>query len=73
MGTSEGFSVFMLEEAIEQTMMDGLQIYYNFLRPHMALDGKTPAQKAKLVSDMEKVNWASLIKKATKTIPRKSQ
>jgi len=47
-------------------MMDGLQIYYNFLRPHMALDGKTPAQKAKLVSETEKVNWESLIKKATK-------
>jgi transposase-like protein len=53
-------------EATAQTMMDGLQIYYNFLRPHMALDGKTPAQKAKLVSDTEKVNWASLTKKASK-------
>lgn len=28
-----------------QTMMDGLRIYYNFMRPHMALGGKTPAQK----------------------------
>ena len=33
-----------------QTMMDGLRIYYN-LRPHMALDGKTPAQKAKIATD----------------------
>jgi hypothetical protein len=38
-------------------MMNGLQIYYNFLRPNMALDGKTPVHKAKLVSDAEKVNW----------------
>jgi len=30
-----------------QTMMAGLRIYYNFIRPHSALDGKTPAQKAK--------------------------
>jgi len=54
------------DEQTAQTMMDGLRIYYNFLRPHMALDGKTPAQEAKLVSDTEKVNWASLIKKASK-------
>jgi transposase InsO family protein len=58
------------DEATAQTMMDGLQVYYNFLRPHMALDGKTPAQKAKLVGDTEKVNWASLIKKATKNKDR---
>jgi transposase-like protein len=58
------------DEATAQTMMDGLQVYYNFLRPHMALDGKTPAQKAKLVSETENVNWASLIKKATKNVQR---
>jgi hypothetical protein len=45
-------------------MMDGLCLYYNFIRPHSALDGKT-AQKAKIVSYSEKENWASLIKKAT--------
>ena len=54
------------DEETPQTMMDGPQIYYNFLRPQMALDGKTPAQKAKLVSDTEQVNWAVLIKKASK-------
>lgn len=54
------------DEATAQTMIDGLQIYYNFLRPHMALDGKTPAQKVKIISDLESENWVSLIKKATK-------
>ena len=54
------------DEATAQTMMDGLQIYYNFLRPHMALNGKTPAQKENLVGETEKADWASLIKKATK-------
>jgi transposase InsO family protein len=34
-----------------QTMMDGLRIYYNFLRPHGALNGKTPAQKANIETD----------------------
>jgi hypothetical protein len=49
-----------------QTMMDGLRLYYNFIRPHTALEGKTPAQKAKLVPDKERENWLSLIKKASK-------
>jgi transposase-like protein len=47
-----------------QTMMDGLRIYYNFIRPHTALDGKTPAQKAKVETD--RAEWMSLIKKASK-------
>jgi transposase-like protein len=47
-----------------QTMMDGLRIYYNFIRPHTALNGKTPAQKANIESDEAK--WLSLIKKASK-------
>jgi len=46
-----------------QTMMDGLRIYYNFIRPHTALKGKTPAQKAKIETD--KAEWMSLIKKAS--------
>ncbi len=54
------------DEATAQTMMDGLQIYYNFLRPHMALDGKTPAQEAKITDYTTSESWKSLIKKATK-------
>jgi hypothetical protein len=42
----------------------------SFLRPHMALDGKTPAQEAKLVSQTEKLDWASLIKKAIRARER---
>jgi transposase-like protein len=48
-----------------QTMMDGLRIYYNFMRPHMALDGKTPAQKARIADSSTPENWLSLIKKAS--------
>jgi len=46
-----------------QTVMDGMRLYYNFLRPHSALNGKTPAQKANIESDEAK--WMSLIKKAS--------
>jgi transposase-like protein len=31
-----------------QTMANGIRINYNFIRPHMGLDGKTPAQAAEL-------------------------
>jgi transposase-like protein len=51
------------QEASAQTMMDGLRIYYNFMRPHMALNGKTPAQKANIETD--RVEWMPLIKKAS--------
>ena len=46
-----------------QTMMDGMRIYYNFIRPHTALNGKTPAQKANIETDQAK--WMTLIKKAS--------
>ena len=46
-----------------QTMMDGLRIYYNFIRPHSALDGKTPAQESRVEGD--RAEWMSLIKKAS--------
>lgn len=51
------------DEATAQTMMDGLRIYYNFIRPHIALNGKTPAQKANIESD--EAQWMVLIKKAS--------
>jgi len=48
-----------------QTMMDGMRIYYNFIRPHTALGGRTPAQKAEIDVDSCR-NWLSLIRKASK-------
>jgi hypothetical protein len=51
------------DEQTAQTMMDGMRIYYNFIRPHTALNVKTPAQKANIESDEAK--WMALIKKAS--------
>jgi transposase-like protein len=51
------------DEATAQIMMDGLRLYYNFIRPHSALNGKTPAQKANIETD--EARWMSLIKKAS--------
>lgn len=47
----------------------GFQIYYNFIRPHQALNGKTPAQKAgiEVVSEKEEENkWLQLISARSK-------
>jgi transposase-like protein len=52
------------EESTAQTMMDGIRIYYNFIRPHTALNGKTPAEKAKIVMPEEQ-KWRSLIRKSS--------
>jgi hypothetical protein len=53
----------MIHNSTAQTMMDGMRIYYNFIRPHTALDGKTPAQEANIETD--KAEWMSLIKRAS--------
>ncbi len=46
-----------------QTTLTAFQIYYNFLRPHMSLDGRTPAQAAGI--DIEFPDrWVSLIRAA---------
>ena len=37
---------------------DGFLVYYNFLRPHEGLDGKTPAEIAKI--DYQVKNWADV-------------
>ena len=46
------------------TVMDGQRIYYNFIRPHMALNGKTPAETAG-VAKLQQNKWSDLIRKST--------
>lgn len=45
-----------LETLIQFT--DGWLIYYNYFKPHIALDGKTPAEEANIKYDVK--NWADL-------------
>lgn len=49
-----------------QRMMDANRIYYNFLRPHQALGGKTPAEKAGIDLKLEGNKWTELIRRAKK-------
>jgi len=50
-----------------QIMSDGIRINYNFIRPHMGLDGKTPAQLAGLNLGLDRMRLKELIKRAVKS------
>jgi transposase-like protein len=43
----------------------GMQIFHNYIRPHMALEGKTPADKAG-IEIKGKDKWLTLIQNASK-------
>jgi transposase-like protein len=55
-----------------QTMMQANRIYYNYLRPHQALKGKTPAEKAGIDLKLEGNKWLELIQKAKRSASRSS-
>ncbi len=44
---------------------EGHRIFYNFVRPHMALDGQTPAEAAGIDLNLEGNRWMQLIKAAS--------
>jgi hypothetical protein len=49
-----------------QTMMDGLRIYHNFIKPHTALNGKTPSEACGITIE-GKNKWITLIQSASKS------
>jgi len=48
------------------TVIEGYRNYYNLIRPHQALNGKTPAEIANIDLGLEGNKWLALIQKATK-------
>jgi transposase-like protein/DNA-directed RNA polymerase subunit M/transcription elongation factor TFIIS len=44
--------------------LDGQRVYYNHIRPHQGLNGKTPAQAAGLELDLGVNKWESLIRRS---------
>lgn len=53
-------------EETAKTMTDFYRAYYNLIRPHEALDGKTPSEQAGIGIASEGNKWLSLIKTSTK-------
>ena len=45
-------------------LMDGFRNYYNFLRPHMGIDNKTPANMAGLDLELGRNRVKNLIKQS---------
>ena len=48
----------------DSPILTGLQIYHNYLRPHMALEGATPAEKAGIQIEGED-KWLTIIQNAS--------
>jgi hypothetical protein len=48
----------------DSPILDGYQIFHNHMRPHMALDGKTPAEACGIEVRGEN-KWLTLIQNAT--------
>ncbi|MEO9277474.1 MAG: DDE-type integrase/transposase/recombinase [Nitrososphaera sp.] len=49
----------------DSVMFDGYQLFHNYLRPHMSLDGKTPAEKCGIRIEGDN-KWITLIQNAKK-------
>jgi hypothetical protein len=47
-------------------LLEGYQIYHNYIRPHMALKGKTPAEVAGIQVKGEN-KWLTIIQNAQKS------
>ncbi len=58
----------MQNEKTAQELIEGFKNYYNFIRPHQALHGKTPAEMAGLDLGLGKNKWLGLIEKATESM-----
>lgn len=47
-------------KSMETQIPEGMKIHYNFVRPHMSLQNRTPAQKIGVIN--KRVKWMDLLK-----------
>ena len=52
------------KEESAQKILDGFRAYYNFIRPHQALQGKTPAEIANISLNLKGNKWLEFIRQA---------
>jgi len=52
----------------DSPILKGIQVYHNFIKPHMTLDGKTPAEAAGIEVQGEN-RWLTIIQNASKSLP----
>ena len=45
----------------------GMQVYYNYIRPHQGIEGLTPAQMARIPINLTGNRWMTMIELATKS------
>ena len=50
-------------KSIKTPIAEGMRIQYNFVKPHMALNGQTPSEVSGIVIQ-DKNKWLGLIRKA---------
>jgi len=56
-------------EKLDTAILTGMQLYHNYIRPHEALEGKTPAEVAGL-RVLGENKWLTLIQNASKAKPK---
>lgn len=53
-----------------EKLLKGFRAYYNYVRPHMALEGYTPAEMAALPIQLGTNRWLNLIRQAARHTTR---
>lgn len=59
--------VFRSLKTEDSPILKGMQIHHNFVRPHMGLEGKTPAEAAGITVEGEN-KWLTIIQNAAKEV-----
>ena len=49
----------------DSVIIDGYQLYHNYIRPHMSLDGDTPADRSGIIIEGDN-KWKTIIENASK-------
>jgi len=57
----------MKKQGTAMLLMEAHRIWYNHIRPHQALNGKTPAEVAEIPLELGRNRWLNLLRKALRT------